>query len=342
MRKIMLRADGGPMIGWGHVYRSLALLQMLYRDFDCSFISDSSPEFLTTALSRLNVPLINTAPVAYLSPEQRLAGDEVPFDMQNLLSGDEVVVLDGYWFGTAFQSAVKQQGCRLAYIDDLNDVAPAADLLINPSWEITAAAYKAAPYTRFALGAGYSLLRPSFLEAAQEDLVSKKTTDIFICFGGADPLDLTTRTLRVLKQFPFYSTIHCITGPSFSNMTGLQTAAAEDSRIRNYQNLDETAMASVMKNCGFGIAPCSSVLVEAIACDVQCITCYYANNQQGFHHIITSRGMLSAGWAGDDFEKELARCMSEQASGYSITYPMRNIIAGSAQNFVEQFKILQQ
>lgn len=342
MRKIMLRADGGPAIGWGHVYRLLALVQMLYRDFDCSFVSDSNPEFLTTALRKINVPLINTKPVAYRSPEQRSTGDEVAFDMQDVLCGDEIVVLDGYWFGTSFQSAIKEKGCKLVYIDDLHDAATAADLLINPSWEITAAAYKAAPYTKFAFGAGYSLLRPAFLKAAQEELAGKKTKDIFVCFGGADPLDLTNRTLRVLQQFPFYSAIHCITGPSFSNTAGLQAAAGADSRIRNYQNLDETAMASIMKNGGFGIVPCSSVLLEAIACDVQCITCFYAHNQQGFHSIITSKGMLSAGWAGDDFEKELARCINEQAGGYSIPHPMRSIIAGSAQNFVEEFKILQQ
>jgi len=341
MTQVMVRADGGANIGWGHVYRSLALVQMLHRHFECTFISDSSPEFLRTALNKINVQLINVAMVTYQSPEQRKPCDEVPFDMQDILSGDEIVVLDGYWFGTAFQTAIKEHGCRLAYIDDLHDVATCADLIINPSWEITDADYNAMPYTKFAFRAGYSLLRPSFLAAAQQDLSGKKTNDIFICFGGADPLDLTIKTLQVLKRFSFFFKIHCITGPSFKDVERLEIFETENSRIINYHNIDESTMAGIMKSCLYGIAPCSSVLLEAIACDAQCITCYYAKNQESFHSIITKKGMLSAGWADDNFEKELAASLQLLADGYIIQNEMRAIIAGSEKNFVDQFKLLQ-
>ena len=42
-------------------------------------------------------------------------------DFLSHLQGDEIVVLDNYFFTTDYQRAIKQKGCRLVCIDDMHD-----------------------------------------------------------------------------------------------------------------------------------------------------------------------------------------------------------------------------
>ena len=106
--KIIFRADGSATVGYGHVHRLLSLTQMLHKNFDCVFVSHEAPEFLTTELKLLSVPLKKVATIQYKLPDERKQGDEVAFDMNEIVSGNEIVVLDGYWFGKDFQTAIKK------------------------------------------------------------------------------------------------------------------------------------------------------------------------------------------------------------------------------------------
>ena len=42
-------------------------------------------------------------------------------DFLSHLQGDEIVVLDNYFFTTDYQRAIKQKGCRLGALDDMHD-----------------------------------------------------------------------------------------------------------------------------------------------------------------------------------------------------------------------------
>lgn len=337
-RKVIIRADGSAALGWGHVYRSLALAMMLKDNFDCLFVSHTAPGFLTEELTKQNISFSKISEVTYLSPETRTAGNEVPFDMDALITGNEIVVLDGYWFGTVFQQAIKAKGCRLVYIDDLHDILIYADLIINPAIGITPAVYNAMPYTQFAIGPGFSLLRPSFLAAAAQP-VDAAPNNIFICFGGSDPLALTKKTLQVLQSFSFFKNIHCVTGPSF-NSSSLREIIEADSRVVYHHCIDERKMAAVMCSCGCGIVPASSVLVEAIACNIKCITCYYAQNQRHFHDAVTKTGIPSAGWVDENFEKRLQSQLSVLVTGGTAQHSLRQSIAASKKNIIDMFKKL--
>jgi UDP-2,4-diacetamido-2,4,6-trideoxy-beta-L-altropyranose hydrolase len=338
-QRIVFRADGGPGIGWGHVYRSLALVQILHPHFDCVFVSQRFPGFLTEALAKIAVPVLQVKEIPYPSPEQRQPGDEITFDMEHLLSKNDTVVLDGYWFGTGFQKKIKNIGARLVCIDDLHDIQFYADVIINPSWTISSREYNAIPYTKFALGPGYSLLRPSFLKAAENGSAAEND-DLFLCFGGADPLGLTVKALAVLKHISFFRRVYCITGQSFNDFEGLQTALQADARIKHYHNAGEEQMAGIMMESRYGIAPASSVLVEAIACGVQCVTCYYAKNQQSFHQTVTKAGMLSAGWADENFMINLAAAVNQLITCNPAVNMPRNSISKSKENFIELFNVL--
>jgi len=62
MQKLIIRADGNKRIGLGHIYRALALGDMLKNDFDCHFAtSEKDPDINKLILSYCKnvIPLQN-------------------------------------------------------------------------------------------------------------------------------------------------------------------------------------------------------------------------------------------------------------------------------------------
>ena len=105
-RKIYFRADASATIGYGHFIRSLALADMLKNDFDCTFFTTSPSPYQIAEMGKV---------CNYIS-----LNEETKFkDFINLLVGDEIVVLDNYFFTTEHQKQIKEKGCKLVCIDDM-------------------------------------------------------------------------------------------------------------------------------------------------------------------------------------------------------------------------------
>jgi UDP-2,4-diacetamido-2,4,6-trideoxy-beta-L-altropyranose hydrolase len=339
MQQIIFRSDGGVEIGLGHIYRSLAIVKMLCKDFECVFASAAPPAFLLDELQKLHVPLIALDKVAYPSVTSHVAGQEIAFDMGHILSGNEIVVLDGYWFGSHFQEAVKKKGSTLVYIDDLHEGVYHADLIINQSPGVRADQYSAQPYTTFALGLDYAMLRPSFIQAAAAGQQNKKNNFVFICFGGADPMQLTWQSLEVVCNQPVFDKIYCVT--SVKDDVACKVIAEKDKRVQLLHQLNEADMCAVMKQCQYAIVPSSALLIEAIACGMEPVTCYYTQNQHDFHRAMVAEGVHSTGLADEKFITKLELVLQEiQKDNTSKPGALMKIISQSKENFIEQFKKL--
>jgi len=144
-RKIIFRADGGPNIGMGHFIRTLALAEMLKDDFYCIYVTKSPSAYQIIEIEkvcheRLDLPANKSHFKVFL----------------NILKGDEIVVLDNYFFTTEYQRAIKNKGCKLVCIDDLHDKEFVADLIINHTPGVLKNDYIAQPYTQLALGLDYA------------------------------------------------------------------------------------------------------------------------------------------------------------------------------------------
>lgn len=336
MKRIIFRSDGGSETGWGHLYRTLAIVKMLYQDFDCVFASAAPPEFLSNELIKINVPLVILDKVEYPPISSRLPGEEVPFDMDHLLSGTETVVLDGYWFGSKFQLAVKKKGCSLVYIDDLHEGVYYADLIVNQSPGVTKDQYAAHAYTKFAFGLGYAMLRPSFLKAAATGSRVKKENAVFVCFGGADPLQLTRQSLEAVSRQPAFEKIYCVT--AVKDDAACDAIAAKDNRVQLLYQLSEEAMCAVMTACKYAVVPSSALLIEAIACGMEPVTCFYTQNQQDFHSAMLAAGIHSTGLVDEHYTVRLEQALQEVQKVSSSTIPaLMEMISRSKENFIEQF-----
>lgn len=264
--KVYIRTDGSPEIGLGHLTRCIALAYMLKKDFAITFVCKEIPEKISRELDESQFALLKI-------------DDSVFFD---LLKPKDIVILDGYHFNTNYQKIIKAKGGKLVCIDDLHDKEFVADLIINHAPGMKPGDYQAKPYTQFALGFKYSLLRPAFLEQAKKKRKIETTETVMICFGGADYKNLTESTLKVVLEFDELKKIIVITGSAYNYLDRLSQLIQTDKRVVHFHSVGEDQMVAIMQNTDLAIVPASGILFEALAVGCRVIFGYYVENQKYF------------------------------------------------------------
>ena len=249
--KIYIRADGNSEIGLGHVIRCLALAEMLKEEFCCIFATRFLTDYITMEAHKVCDDII------------KLPESDDHFDaFLSHLSGDEIVVLDNYFFTTDYQRAVKSKGCKLVCIDDMHDKHFVADVVINHAGGVKKEDYSTEPYTLSYLGPEYAIIRQEFLERKN----NKDSSSILICFGGVDIHNATLEVLNLLeeKQFPHHC--HVVIGDAFLHQQTLNNFI-ETSQLKTkvHKNLSAQAMANLMSECGSAICPPSTISYEYLS-----------------------------------------------------------------------------
>lgn len=188
---LVIRADAGPKMGTGHIMRCIALAQA-WREAagDVVFCGHMGPDTgpHATLTSRLARRLV--AEGFELAPSVLPAGSEA--DATALVSlcrqlGARAVVVDGYVFGTDFQSRLRGAGLCLLLVDDYHHQPTYhADLLLNqnPGWSTQD--YAPLPKEALLLGPRYALIRKEFhtLKNAVHGLHSPPR--VLVTLGGGD------------------------------------------------------------------------------------------------------------------------------------------------------------
>ena len=110
-------------------------------------------------------------------------------------------VLDGYHFTTAYQKSIRTAKINLLVIDDLNHLPHYhADIILNQNSYAPDLDYNCDKDTTLLLGTNYVLLRSEFFK--YEDFkrqISERAKNILVTFGGADPDNVTFKTVNALK-----------------------------------------------------------------------------------------------------------------------------------------------
>lgn len=301
MTRLIVRADGNSQMGFGHVMRSLAIVNA--SQFDQVFWF-STNDIEAVLLQNATVDLH----FFYLSSEQ---------DFYNFLQKTDLVILDGYHFNLVFQQLIHATGAKLVVIDDLASHVMSADLIINPTPAINASKYESTRPAITLIGLKYALLRPPFLALAKKSEIEKVQGSVLICMGGADPFNYTKQIVEKVIEEDF-AVIHVVTGAGFVYHQTLD--AFKDKRIIIHNNLNANEMAILMSKCEWGIYPSSGILLEGLAAQQRIIAGITAENQQlvynGHLHLKT---IIAAGdYSTQALESALSVKNSTELNSHSI------------------------
>ncbi|MGI8892266.1 MAG: UDP-2,4-diacetamido-2,4,6-trideoxy-beta-L-altropyranose hydrolase [Bacteroidia bacterium] len=272
---IIFRADGNNNTGLGHVYRCLALAEMLGNEFSCSFAIFSPEEETITQ--------INT-----ICDEIVLLQDFDIHAFVNGLMGNEIVVLDGYHFNTDDQIVIKSKGCFLVCIDDLHNQHFVADVVINHSLTVSRSDYSVERNTVIYFGVDYILLRKEFLDAAKGYIEKVTFRNPFVCFGGADSNNFSFKFSSYLKELENIDNIHVLIGSAFNGSIE-QIKSLELNKVHVYQNIEAAEIIAIMRKSDFAIVSASSIAYECASVGLPILVGYYLESQIEFYNALLSQ-----------------------------------------------------
>jgi len=287
-KKIIFRADGNSKTGLGHLYRLFALVAMYRANYNFIFVTKEDsvlmviPRDYPIKIIPLNISLEQEA--KWLSEQFR--------------AEDHIVIADGYSFISSYQKALKDQGFFLMYIDDLTKEYMHADIVVNHSLNVIESDFKSQSYTKFALGANYAMLRPSFLNEAKIESRLDEINTAFVCFGGADPYDLSLKATQALLGFSEFVEINIILGGAYKH-EDIFVLAKQNKNIKLHSNLDEKSLCDLMKKCNLAIAPCSTISYELCCVGINLIAGYFVENQLNIYKGFKNHNIL---FDGTNFE----------------------------------------
>lgn len=284
-KKVFFRCDASKEVGLGHLTRCISLAFILKNDFQISFLFKSP--------ASQSVELLNGL-FQFIELKSCDLTNEV-IEVKQLLSGEDILVIDGYQFTDDYFRALNDEGVKLVLVDDYGKEYPYARVVINHALGLVN--NHQTSETKYCLGEKYVMLRPPFLQKAKEERVVGKVKGVFVCFGGADFYNITLKILQAFEEGKSDLTIHVVLASTFPFHKEVERFA-EEAKIKCYlhYNLDAEQMASLMAECEVAVAPASSLSYEVCAIGMGFIGGYYVDNQIGIHDGLQQReSMLSMG-----------------------------------------------
>ncbi len=276
-QKIFFRADGNAQIGLGHVFRSLALAEMLQEEFECHFM-------IRTPLPTLKKQILEVCKEIVELSENENDIHEAKLLAETYLDGPEIVVLDGYHFITEYQQIIKNKGCRLVCIDDIYNYHFFADIIINHAGGVKRENYSFEPYTQFCLGLDFSLLRKPFRNNAINKNKENRKEGIFICLGGADPKNNTLSVLKKCEKEPSVQNCFIVLGGAYKHRKELDPFLHKTRlNVQILSNLNAQQMAAMMRKCDKAILTPSTVSYEYLSSGGEIYLKTIADNQKDIH-----------------------------------------------------------
>ena len=273
MKHIIFRADAGKNIGFGHFIRSLALAGYLKDYFQCEFFTFNPDEHHASEYQLLEISKI--CKYHHIVAESINEFNKTFIDS---LSGDEIVVLDNYYFTTEYQKQIKDKGCRLVCIDDMHDRHMVADVIFT-SCPLKINDFSLEPYTRFYGGIEWAFLRTPFLMAQNQlRTTNHDIKSVVIAVGGADPYGLTNKLAEILFSINPSLKISIIAGDT------VEISDKYSDIVSIYRRLSAEGITNIFYKSDLGVFSASTICVEAIACKLPIAAGWYVDNQKEFYN----------------------------------------------------------
>ena len=276
-KKILLRADGNERTGLGHLYRMVALADMLAPEYDCYFACRDGFSVVWEG----NDNILATYKIT--GSEEKEADElcEIAVGLQkNNSPSSVIIVLDGYQYELDYQARLKAEGFRLVFVDDIQHTRFVADLVVNHAPSARMAHYDIADYTKTAFGLRFALLRQVFLQPSGERSIVSPSAPVFLCLGGADPDNLSVGVLSLLEDRKINREVDLVVGSAYLHEEALASFLTESKLlVRVHRGLSAEEMSALMWSSAFGITSPSTISLEYLATGKQLYLRQTADNQ---------------------------------------------------------------
>ena len=270
--KIYFRADADAKIGYGHFVRTLALADMLKNDFDCTFFTAEPTVY-------------QKAEVEKVCELKSLPHDDRKFEsFLELLTGNEIVFLDNYFFTPEYEKAIKEKGCKLVVL------APSkphhyADIVIN-FVDKELSNYSVESYTKVVAGLEWSILREAFRKPMT---VTKRQKDsVVISFGGTDQFSLTEKVVEALGYQEYQLSVICT-----NRVSKERRVALTDKGMTVFTDISAEAVANLFEQTEYAILSSSTVCLEAISRGANVLAGYYVDNQVNYYNVLMNENCIT-------------------------------------------------
>ena len=297
--RILFRTDANAQIGTGHLMRCLALADGLRAEgAECTFlcragglgvmarrITEAGHVLLTlpdSPPSDADVDSPQLAHAGWLPGGQRNDATAC----LNALDGQPVanwLIVDHYALDQRWEKPMRVAAASILVIDDLADRQHACDLLLDQNQvpDMVARYENRGPGNcRLLLGPKYALLRNEFSRSEASAPAGERSTSprLLVMFGGADPQNLTLRTVNALASVGWKAGVDVVAGPLYADLDNLQMAIAALPDVRLHAPAGDVA--TLMRSAGFAVGSPGVASWERCACALPSLTIAQADNQE--------------------------------------------------------------
>lgn len=301
--RLLIRVDGSPRMGGGHVMRCLTLAEAARgRGHAVQFVTVAAPEgdmvpriraagFAATALAPCDSwPTDPEAP-----PHRHFLS--LPWEDDALLTAEAVLAMapdwlvwDHYGLDARWVNRVRAAGpttMRVMAIDDLDDRPLGSDLVLDQT-RLPPVTYRY-PALAALTGPSYALLRPEFAERRTAALARRggPVRHVLVAPGMADAAGLAPLALQALAAFPDL-TAEVVMGAASQSAAEVAVLAAHDPRVT--LTLDATDMAARMAAADLCIGAGGMTTWERCCLGLPTVAVAVADNQRGTLDALATAG----------------------------------------------------
>jgi spore coat polysaccharide biosynthesis predicted glycosyltransferase SpsG len=283
---IVIRADAGPLLGMGHVYRALALAQEL---------AGHDVLIVTSSHLPLGAEFFARQPFAQVA-----VSDDYDFLRMVKIRAADLVVLD--ILDTPAQLIEDIRACcdtKVVSFEDLGPGAALVDLVVNDLYG------GSGDVGRVLAGPQWSILAPSFESLPRQAVIGDEVRELLVLFGGTDPSGLAAKALRALELAEYRGHVTLVRG------MGAEPIDIDEFQLDIDQAQNVSNMARLMAASDMAMSSAGRTLTELASIGVPTL-CLAQNQKELTHtHAAAGFGVEMLGLGNSISDAQLATAVGE-------------------------------
>lgn len=318
--RIAIRVDGGTNIGFGHIYRSLAIAQNI-NSHDITFItrSDDEHEIGRRFLEKYHYPIM------------QVNSNEYFIDQLDALKPDIVIndILDTDY---GYIEELKKRNIFTVNFEDLGPGNRIADIVINDLYP------DIFPQQNHWYGVEHSILNPNFEMVDPKDKPSGNVDHILLAYGGSDPSGLTLKALEAIRLTGFDQKITVVVGPGCVNLEKIKNLSERLSgQTKVLKSVDN--MAFLMKQASLALTSAGRTVTELMTIGVPTIAMCQNMREMRHNHATSNFGVVNLGLGTSITPEVLASHIEMYINDDNLRSDMYNRMRKAVKNRTNYFVV---